>query len=238
MDSIGQTDAILNSTHVAQFLRLYNASTHLAFGDRMEKTTVYLVRHGSTTNPSDVFSGSLDPDLSIAGNEMAAALGLRLAGKFDAVYCSNKRRAIQTAERIIGNHDMDYYVNAELREIDHGRWEGKTKKQILEEFPEEYAKWDEDPMTFAPIGGETGLHMMSRVLPAFREILAENVGKTAVVVSHKAVCRVIVASALGIHPRYYRERFDLDPASLTILEFSGPSEAKLKTYNDTSHWAK
>jgi hypothetical protein len=44
-----------------------------------------------------------------------------------------------------------------LREISHGRWEGLTRREVEERFGDEYAAWEEDPFTFAPVGGESGV---------------------------------------------------------------------------------
>jgi len=37
-----------------------------------------------------------------------------------------------------------------LREINHGRWEGKTRAEVEREFPQEYVRYEHDPYSFAP----------------------------------------------------------------------------------------
>ena len=44
-----------------------------------------------------------------------------------------------------------------MREISHGRWEQMTRREVEAQFPDEAAAWEEDPYTFAPQGGESGL---------------------------------------------------------------------------------
>lgn len=205
-------------------------------------TKLYLIRHGSTTYPSDVFSGSMDPDLSSKGKLQAEGLKDRL--KFELItrfYCSQKKRAMQTAAIIAEPHYKNnmYAVPTQigdLREISHGRWEGKTKNDVMAMYPAEYDEWNKDPYLFAPDGGETGLQVLNRILPCIKQILSDNQGQTCAVVSHKAAIRLIMCSFLGVDPRGYRDRFDLDPCSLTLLECNDSSYGKLIVYNDTAHY--
>jgi len=57
-------------------------------------------------------------------------------------------------------------------------------------------------------------------------------------VSHKATIRLVIASLLGIDARGYRDRLDLSPASLSVLDFKDVVRARLVTFNDTSHYAQ
>ena len=107
-----------------------------------------------------------------------------------------------------------------------------------ERFPDEAAEWERDPYTFAPVGGESGLMVTARALPVLIEIVREHPGETVLVVSHKATIRLLVSSLLGFDARRYRDNLDLKPASLTIVDFKGPSCARLTLFNDTSHYAQ
>ena len=88
-----------------------------------------------------------------------------------------------------------------LREISHGHWEGLTRREVEETYPSEYAAWEEDPFTFAPAGGESGVSVLARALPAIREIVTSHVGERVVVVSHKATIRLLLSSLLGFDAR-------------------------------------
>ena len=46
-----------------------------------------------------------------------------------------------------------------------------TRRQVEEKFPAEAAAWEEDPYTFAPEGGESGLAVTARALPVLVEIV-------------------------------------------------------------------
>ena len=112
-----------------------------------------------------------------------------------------------------------------------------TRREVEERFPQESADWERDPYTFAPKGGESGLAVTARALPVLIELVRENQGACVLVVSHKATLRLLLSSLLGFDPRRYRDNLDLDPASLTVVDFKGPSQARLALFNDTSHYA-
>jgi probable phosphoglycerate mutase len=105
------------------------------------------------------------------------------------------------------------------------------------QYPAECAAWEEDPYTFAPTGGESGVQVVARALPVIREIVAAHAGDNVLVVSHKATIRLIIASLLGFDPRGYRDRLDQSPACLNVLDFKTPTRARLMLFNDISHYA-
>ncbi len=201
-------------------------------------TRVYLIRHGSTQlSTEDRFSGGTDVDLSDQGRWQAKLLAERLADdKITAVYCSQMRRAVETATIIGEPHRMTPIVREGIREIHHGHWETLSRSVVESQFPEEYAEWQMDPFTFAPEGGESGLLVMARALPVLREIIVDHVGETVAVVSHKATIRLLLSSMLGFDARGYRDRLEQSPCCLNILDFKDPVRARLMLFNDVSHY--
>jgi probable phosphoglycerate mutase len=202
-------------------------------------TRVLLIRHGATVlSAEDRFAGSTDVLLSDEGRHQARALGERLAAaELAAVYASPMKRTLETASLIAAPHGLPLITDEGLREIDHGRWEQLTRKEVETRFPEEYSNWEADPFTFAPEAGESGLSVMARALPVLRRIVVAHAGKTVAVVSHKATIRLVLCSMLGIDARGYRDRLDQSPACLNALDFKDPVRARLVVYNDTSHYA-
>lgn len=201
-------------------------------------TRVYLIRHGATTlSAEDRFSGGSEVDLSDEGRWQAACLARRLADDpITAIYCSPMRRTIQTASIIGEPLHLTPITREGLREIHHGRWETMSRRDVQAQYPEEYAAWKEDPFTFAPQGGESGVMVMARALPVIREIVLAHTGQTVAVVSHKATIRLILSSLLGFDARGYRDRLDQSPASLNILDFMDAVRARLMLFNDVSHY--
>lgn len=71
--------------------------------------------------------------------------------------------------------------------VDKYRWETKTRAEVEAEYPDEYKSWDADPFTcksfnlnkfsVAPTGGESGLQVLARALPALRNIIEKHEGE-------------------------------------------------------------
>jgi len=202
-------------------------------------TRVFLVRHGATVlSAEDRYAGSVDAALSDEGRAQAKALGARLAGEpLAAAYASPLSRAMDTAGLIVAGRDISAVPVPELRETDHGHWEGKTRDEIRAQFPDEYARWERDPFTFAPSNGETGLQVLARALPAFLAIVGRHPDSAVLVVSHKATIRLVVGELLGVELRGYRDRLDMSPCGLNILDLKSGAEARLVLFNDVSHYA-
>jgi broad specificity phosphatase PhoE len=202
-------------------------------------TRLLLVRHGATTlSAEDRFAGSTDVALSDEGRHQAARLGARLADDaIAAVYCSPMRRTMETAAIIAAPHQLSPVTRPGLREIDHGHWEGLTRQEVELRFGDEYVRWEEDPFTVAPSGGECGVDVMARALPVIRAIIESHQGDNVLVVSHKATIRLVISSLLGFDARGYRDRLDQAPACLNVLDFKDPARSRLMLFNDISHYA-
>jgi probable phosphoglycerate mutase len=203
-------------------------------------TRLYLVRHGATQLTAEGrFAGSVGVDLSDEGRWQAEHLGDRLKGEgISAAYTSPLSRALDTARIICTACSLQPIHRDGLREIGHGHWEGLTRVDVEARFGAEYAAWEEDPFTFAPEGGESGVAVLARALPVVREIVTTHAGERVLVVSHKATIRLLLSSLLGFDARGYRDRLDQAPACLNVLDFRDPVRARLMLFNDTSHYAQ
>jgi broad specificity phosphatase PhoE len=203
-------------------------------------TRVFMVRHGATVlSAEDRFAGATDVALSDEGREQTQRLAERLSHeKIVGVFASPLGRTVETAQILAAPHDLEVQTRDGLREISHGRWEQMTRREVEERFPEEAAEWEKDPYTFAPVGGESGLAVTARALPALIELVREHPGQNILVVSHKATIRLLLSSLLGFDPRRYRDNLDQKPAALNIVDFKDPVRARLTLFNDTSHYDK
>jgi probable phosphoglycerate mutase len=201
-------------------------------------TRLYLVRHGATPPTAESrFSGAEGVSLSEEGRAQVRRLAARLAHcSLRAVYTSPLARAVETATLLAEPHRLDLFRRDGLREISHGHWEGLTRSEVEERFAGEYATWEEDPFTFAPEGGESGVSVLARALPVLREIVVGHEGEHVLVVSHKATLRLLLSSLLGFDERGYRDRLDQSPACLDVVDFKDPVRARLMLFNDVSHY--
>jgi broad specificity phosphatase PhoE len=201
-------------------------------------TRVYLCRHGATElSTEDRFAGAVDVLLSDDGRSQARRLGERLSSEpLAAVYSSPMKRTIETAKLASDGHNLPVTTIDGIREIAHGRWEGMTRAEVEHTFPEEYARYEDDPFSFAPVDGESGLLVTARALPALLALVAKHAGERILVVSHKATIRLLLSTLLGFDPRKYRDRLDQSPAALNVLDFKDVAHARLTLFNDTSHY--
>jgi probable phosphoglycerate mutase len=203
-------------------------------------TRLYLARHGATRlSAEDRFAGAIGVDLSDEGRWQAERLADRLAEEgICAVYSSPLARTLETAAILARPLGLEPEARDGLREISHGHWEGLTRAEVEARFPDEYAAWEADPFTFAPIDGESGVAVLARALPVVREVVVRHAGERVLLVSHKATLRLLLSSLLGFDARGYRDRLDQAPACLNVVDFKDPVRARLMLFNDTSHYSQ
>lgn len=203
-------------------------------------TRIFLVRHGATNlSQENRFAGAgSDVPLSGAGRAQVERLAERLAHQpIAAIYASPLSRTVETATLIAAPHGLPIVTNPALREIEHGHWDGLTREEVEARYPGEYSNWEDDPYTFAPEGGESGLAVTARALPALLGIVKAHPNQHVLVVSHKATIRLLISSLLGFDPRTYRDHLDQSPAAINILDFKDMTRARLMLFNDTSHYS-
>jgi len=88
----------------------------------------------SLDNEAGVASGWSDPPLSAGGRALASELGeRRQVEQIDAVFCSDLRRAVETAE--IAFPGIPVHPDPRLREYDYGTMTGAPVEQIHAERP-------------------------------------------------------------------------------------------------------
>jgi broad specificity phosphatase PhoE len=201
-------------------------------------TRIYLVRHGETElTAEDRFAGSTNVPLSEEGRAQITVLAERLRrDELDAVYASPMARTLETARIISAPHGLEPRPELGLREIDYGRWEGRLRGELEAEHAQEYDAWQEDPLTVAPQGGESGIQVLARALPVLRRIVQNHRRRSVLLVSHKGTIRLLISSLLGFDARGYRDRLEQSPGALNILDFTSDVRARLRLFNDSSHY--
>ncbi len=198
--------------------------------------TLYFLRHGETTaSQTGGYCGTLDPDLTPAGHEMARDFAAAYRDlPWEAVFCSPLKRAVATAQPLCEAVGLTPKLRDGLKEIAYGQWEGKTPDEVNREFHDEYVSWLADPGWYPPTGGERGVDIARRSSLVLDEIEQSLPSGNVLVVSHKATTRIILCSLLGIDVGRYRDRISLAVAALSIVEMTkqGPL---LKVLGDRSY---
>lgn len=188
-------------------------------GDREKIITVFLVRHGESIYGEERLCGWSDVPLSSKGKEQANNLSERLKGvKFSRIISSDMVRTIETAEIINRYQRLDIEIEPGIRELNYGLWEGKSRREIEEEFPEEYRAWRLDN-SISPPGGESAIEVYERSKQAIERIVKETDDSCSIlIVAHKSVNRLFICGLLGGDLRYYR-RIGQDNCAINIIKY-------------------
>lgn len=201
--------------------------------------TLYFIRHGETIySQTGGYCGTLDPDLTPAGHEMAALFAEAFHTiPWEAVYVSPMKRTIATATPLCNATGMEMQLRDGLREMNFGEWEGKSQEEIKQLYLEDYVHWMTEPSWNPPTGGETAVEVVSRASLVIAEIKEKFPAGNVLVVSHKTTIRTILCSLLGIDLGRYRDRIDMPAASVSVVKFDkyGPL---LKQLGDRSYMSE
>jgi alpha-ribazole phosphatase len=173
--------------------------------------------------------------LSAAGYVQTERLGDRLANeKIDAVYSSDLKRAMETAEGLSSRHEVDIVTCPELREANYGECEGLTFDEIRNQHPDVaklIANFDLSRLKFPD--GESFEEFTARVSTFLDRLKNHHSSETIVIAAHAGPIRVLVCRLLGIGMEHWRQ-IGCDNASLSIVN-THPRGAILNLLNDTSH---
>ena len=195
--------------------------------------TIYIVRHGQTEwNLLGKTHGN--SDLTPKGIEQAELLADSMTKyPIDYIYSSDLGRAYQTAE-IIGNKlNIEVEKTEALREMNFGTWEGRIIKDIIEEDPELYKMWRNEPHIAKIPQGETLSQIKERTDAFIKEINEKYDGKHIVLVTHSLCARIMLLSFLDSDVKNIY-RINQANTALNIIELRdyGPVVMKM---NDTTH---
>ena len=157
---------------------------------------VFLLRHGRTAwNAERRFQGQADPPLDDVGRAQAyEAAALVAALDANVLLSSDAMRAVQTAEPIAEITGLEILVDQRLRERSLGHWEGLTRDEVADRYPDEYADWIAG-RDVSRRGGETRKQVAARALAAFSDL--PDVA-TAVLVTHSATAMALCSALLGM----------------------------------------
>jgi 2,3-bisphosphoglycerate-dependent phosphoglycerate mutase len=200
-------------------------------------TELLLVRHGASADSVEgetfeLVEGQGDPPLSEIGRHQAEQLGLRLAQEpFDAIYVSTLQRTAQTAAPLVARSGMNPVVDADLREVFLGEWEGGVLRQkAMDDDPVFQRVFAEQRWDVVP-GAESRDALGGRLRRSVERIAAAHPGGLVVVFSHGAAIGEILAQATGSAPFAF---MGPDNASISKLVVA-PERWILRGYNDTAH---
>ncbi len=162
-------------------------------------TTLVLIRHGQTDwNVEGRWQGQADPPLNDTGRAQARRVAeYQSQFGFAALYSSDLRRAMETAQIIGAELGMEVIPEPRLREINLGKWQGMLSADIQAQYPDEFRRWHHEPWGVQPPDGETVHELAARVLEAINEIIACHPKQRVGIVAHELPIAIVLCRSAG-----------------------------------------
>lgn len=197
---------------------------------------LYFLRHGQTASSrANAFCGSLDPELTPEGLEMAQAFATAYRSTpWTAIFCSPMGRTIATAKPLCDSISMKPELREGLKEINYGKWEGQSVESVSRDYHDDYIRWTADPAWYPPTDGELAVAIASRALQVIEEIKQAYSTGNVLIVSHKATIRISLCSLMGIDVGRFRYRLGCPVGSVSMVEF-GAHGPLLHALADRTH---
>ena len=200
-------------------------------------TRIILIRHGSTEwneGEGERFRGRAEIELNEFGLRQAKATAVGLSRwNVDAVYSSPLKRALATAEILASHSGLQITPLPGLIDIDYGSWQRLSLREAQAQDSQLYQLWQQSPHLVTFPKGESLAQVRMRATTAVDSLLAEHVGETIVLVSHKVVCKVLLCYFLGLD-NFHFWQIEQDTAAISIVELRDDVFI-LKLLNDTCH---
>lgn len=202
-------------------------------------TEILLVRHGQSAPfvegaPFPMIDGQGDPPLTEHGHWQAEQVVERLASvSIDAVYVTTLQRTHQTAAPLATRLGLEPIVEADLREIHLGEWEGGLfRVKVAQGDPKMVEANAKQEWGVIP-GGERSEDLRVRVRAGIERIHAAHPGERVVAVSHGGAIGAVLAEASGATTFAFAAA---DNGSISHLIVLGDRWV-VRRYNDTGHLA-
>ncbi len=196
-----------------------------------------LIRHGESQPaymdaPFPLVDGHGDPELAAEGRDQAERVAGRLSAEhIDALYVNGLRRTVQTAAPLARRLGLTPRVEAGLREVYLGEWEGGLfRKMVAEGHPVAQRMLAEERWDVIP-GAEPAAAFAARVREAIERLAAAHPGGRLAVFTHGGIIGQVLALASGSRPFAF---IGADNGSISHLVVTG-REWVIRRFNDTAH---
>jgi broad specificity phosphatase PhoE len=198
-------------------------------------TRIYLVRHGTTDwNKEEVFRGRADRKLNETGRAEARALAEYFTNiPLEAIYSSPLSRAMETAQAIGDVTGLRVISHPAFVDIDFGAWQGLPLKEVREKYSDLYRLWRERPQAITFPEGENLAQVRARAWEGLQEIIQENPEKTALIISHRVVTKILLCAVLGLDDSHFWQ-IKQDTTAVNCFEYTR-GVFVISLINDTCH---
>ncbi|KAG0060869.1 Fructose-2,6-bisphosphatase [Linnemannia elongata] len=157
---------------------------------RIAPRNIYFSRHGeSLFNVMGLLGG--DSELSARGKQYARALPELLSTHIPnadrlTIWTSTKKRTIATAKHL-PNKKLAWQA---LDELEAGKADALTYEQVEEQFPEDFAKRDNDKYNYRYQDGESYRDVVQRLEPVIMDLERQD---NVLIIGHQAILRCLYA---------------------------------------------
>lgn len=166
----------------------------------MLKLYLDLLRHGETTL-SHTLRGHLDDALTEHGwLQMQSTIQQHLGAQihWDVIISSPLQRCQNFAAALAKQLELPLLLNAEIKEMYFGDWEGIATQTIYETAPERLANFWQFPTQYHAPNGESLHQFQQRVMHGFNEIyvqMQQHNWNRALIVTHGGVIKLLICLA-------------------------------------------
>jgi broad specificity phosphatase PhoE len=166
----------------------------------MQATRLWFIRHGEVqADLVGAFIGRTEANLSDLGRHQAEAVAAYLeSAHLDAILCSPRKRALDTAAPLAKQRNMRLDIRAGFAEMHYGEWEGLFWPQIEARDPSFAKTWQAEPAKTPTPGGESVVTFTERVHQELEKVLEEFRGRSVGLVSHAGTNRAVLGHLLGL----------------------------------------
>lgn len=163
-------------------------------------TEMWLVRHGQTDwNLNGIYQGQSDIPLNETGIQQARDLAVELRQtRFQRIYSSDLDRARQTAEIIAAELGVPVVVDARLREINQGIWEGKTIDYVRQTYQPDFSRNPKYITTPRAEGAESLAEVLARMVEAANAYYAAHPRGRIILATHGLSAAALYCVVKGI----------------------------------------
>lgn len=159
-------------------------------------TTIYIVRHGQSTGNVDQTTGGSDPELTELGRQQITEVTQKLKKiHFDTILCSDLKRAVQTAEILRTENQLEVKVHDVLRERSYGSfYTNKSREEIralIEQLHQKVQSLTDDELWHHKEVDdmESNEEAITRFITFLREVAIAYQGQTVLIVGHGNLMR-------------------------------------------------
>lgn len=184
---------------------------------------IILVRHGETDwNIEKRFQGQMNIPLNAKGKQQAKAVREFLSTiSIDCAFSSSLSRAKETAALILEGRVVSFSTIDELKEINHGDWNGMLETQIENLYPQDFRYWKTHPTRAHKPNGEALEQVVERVIPAWDDLISTHtsvIPQTILVVAHKWINQIILCHVCGLGLEHFG-RFRQDNCAINLIDY-------------------